>query len=49
MGTSTTGKSLEEMSEIFGDEIDAHDVLAHAGVDDKLDHDKPEHEKLEKA
>ena len=34
-----TGKTLEEMAEIFGDEIDAHDVLESANVHEKLDHD----------
>ncbi len=36
------GRTLEEMAEIFGDEVDAHDVLESAHVHDKLDHDKLE-------
>ncbi|RPD59657.1 general substrate transporter [Lentinus tigrinus ALCF2SS1-6] len=38
----TKGKTLEDMAEIFGDEIDAHDVLESAHVNDKLDHEKLE-------
>ncbi|RDX57036.1 general substrate transporter [Lentinus brumalis] len=38
----TKGRTLEEMAEIFGDEVDAHDVLESAQVHDKLDHDKLE-------
>lgn len=35
----TKGRSLEQMAEVFGDDIDPHQVLAHrADVDEKLDH-----------
>ncbi|KAI0707119.1 general substrate transporter [Earliella scabrosa] len=35
----TKGKTLEQMAEIFGDEVDAHDVLESAATRSKLDHD----------
>ncbi|KAH9945007.1 general substrate transporter [Epithele typhae] len=34
----TKGKTLEEMAEIFGDEIDAHDVLSSTAAHEKLEH-----------
>ena len=36
------GKTLEQMAEIFGDEVDTHDVLSSSDAHEKLDHD---HEK----
>ena len=33
------GKTLEQMAEIFGDEVDPHEVLSSADVHEKLDHD----------
>ena len=35
----SSGKTLEQMAEIFGDEVDAHDVLESAATRSKLDHD----------
>ena len=36
------GKTLEQMAEIFGDDVDAHDVLASAAAHEKLEHDNLE-------
>ena len=35
-----TGKTLEQMAEVFGDEVDAHDVLKSSAAHEKLDHEK---------
>ena len=34
------GKTLEQMAEVFGDEVDAHDVLKSSAAHEKLDHEK---------
>ncbi|KAI0750132.1 general substrate transporter [Daedaleopsis nitida] len=38
----TKGKTLEQMAQLFGDEVDAHDVLDSPATHDKLDHDRLE-------
>ncbi|KAI0767994.1 general substrate transporter [Trametes elegans] len=41
----TKGETLEQMAEVFGDEVDAHDVV-DSGVHEKMDHHAPDVEKL---
>ncbi|EJF64770.1 general substrate transporter [Dichomitus squalens] len=41
----TKGLTLEQMAELFGDEVDAHDVLQCAAAHEKLNHDHLETEK----
>ncbi|KAI1796985.1 general substrate transporter [Ganoderma leucocontextum] len=40
----TKGKTLEQMAELFGDEVDTHDVLKSASAHEKLDHEKLDHD-----
>lgn len=34
-----SGKTLEQMAEVFGDEIDPHEVLGHPDAKEKLEDD----------